>query len=63
MSASTTAAQARASALFTPGRIGRVEIRNRIVLPPMTTRTADEEGFITEDALAYTSPAPGAGSA
>jgi dimethylglycine catabolism A len=53
MSASTTAAQARASALFTPGRIGRVEIRNRIVLPPMTTRTADEEGFITEDALAY----------
>lgn len=53
MSASTTAAQARASALFTPGRIGGVEIRNRIVLPSMTTRTADEEGFVTEDALAY----------
>jgi len=42
-----------ACALFTPGRIGKVEIRNRIVLPSMTTRTADEEGFVTEDALAY----------
>jgi 2,4-dienoyl-CoA reductase-like NADH-dependent reductase (Old Yellow Enzyme family) len=53
MSASAAAAQARASALFTPRRIGRVEIRNRIVLPSMTTRTADAEGFVTEDALAY----------
>jgi 2,4-dienoyl-CoA reductase-like NADH-dependent reductase (Old Yellow Enzyme family) len=39
--------------LFTPARIGPVEIKNRIVMPPMTTRTADEEGFITGDSIAY----------
>ncbi len=41
------------SILLTPARIGEVEIPNRIVLPPMTTRTADAEGFVTEDTLAY----------
>ena len=39
--------------LLTPARIGPVEIKNRIVLPSMTTRCADEEGFITEDSIAY----------
>jgi 2,4-dienoyl-CoA reductase-like NADH-dependent reductase (Old Yellow Enzyme family) len=39
--------------LLTPARIGAVEIRNRIVMPPMTTRTADEEGYVTDDTLAY----------
>jgi 2,4-dienoyl-CoA reductase-like NADH-dependent reductase (Old Yellow Enzyme family) len=39
--------------LFTPARIGAVEIKNRIVMPPMTTRTADDEGFITDDSIAY----------
>jgi 2,4-dienoyl-CoA reductase-like NADH-dependent reductase (Old Yellow Enzyme family) len=39
--------------LLTPARIGAVEIKNRIVMPPMTTRTADAEGFITEDSIAY----------
>jgi dimethylglycine catabolism A len=39
--------------LFTPARVGPVEIKNRIVMPPMTTRTADAEGFITEDSVAY----------
>jgi dimethylglycine catabolism A len=39
--------------LLTPARIGTVEIRNRIVMPPMTTRTADEEGYVTDDTLAY----------
>ena len=39
--------------LFTPGRIGRLEIRNRIVMPPMTTRGADAEGHVTEDSIAY----------
>jgi dimethylglycine catabolism A len=39
--------------LLTPARIGPVEIKNRIVMPPMTTRTADDEGFITEEAIAY----------
>jgi len=39
--------------LLTPARIGSVEIKNRIVMPPMTTRTADEEGFVTDDSVAY----------
>src|SRR5919201_4215145 len=39
--------------LLTPGRIGSVEIRNRIVMPPMTTRTADDDGHVTDDTIAY----------
>jgi dimethylglycine catabolism A len=39
--------------LLTPAHIGSVQIRNRIVMPPMTTRTADEEGYVTEDTMAY----------
>jgi 2,4-dienoyl-CoA reductase-like NADH-dependent reductase (Old Yellow Enzyme family) len=39
--------------LLTPARIGPVEIKNRIVMPPMTTRTADEQGYITDDSIAY----------
>ena len=39
--------------LLTPARIGSVEIPNRIVMPPMTTRTADEEGFVTDDTVDY----------
>jgi 2,4-dienoyl-CoA reductase-like NADH-dependent reductase (Old Yellow Enzyme family) len=39
--------------LFTPARIGPVEIKNRIVMPPMTTRMADEEGFVTDETIAY----------
>ena len=39
--------------LFTPARIGPVEIKNRVVMPPMTTRTSDAEGYITDDSVAY----------
>jgi 2,4-dienoyl-CoA reductase-like NADH-dependent reductase (Old Yellow Enzyme family) len=39
--------------LLTPGRIGAVEIRNRIVMPPMTTRLSDAEGHVTDDTVAY----------
>jgi 2,4-dienoyl-CoA reductase-like NADH-dependent reductase (Old Yellow Enzyme family) len=39
--------------LLTPARIGPVEIKNRIVMPPMTTRTADAGGFVTDDTVAY----------
>ncbi len=35
--------------LLTPARIGPVEIPNRIVMPPMTTRTSDAEGFVTDE--------------
>src|SRR6185436_1766204 len=39
--------------LLTPARIGPVEIKNRIVMPPMTTRLADEEGCVTHGTVAY----------
>jgi 2,4-dienoyl-CoA reductase-like NADH-dependent reductase (Old Yellow Enzyme family) len=39
--------------LFTPGRIGEVEIRNRIVMPAMTTRLADADGFVTDATIAW----------
>ena len=39
--------------LLTPARIGSVEIKNRIVMPPMTTRLADEHGFVTEHTVNY----------
>ena len=39
--------------LFSPGRIGKIEIRNRIVMPAMTTRLADREGHVTDETIAY----------
>src|ERR1051326_6902279 len=39
--------------LLTPARIGPVTIPNRIVMPPMTTRTSDEEGHVTDASIAY----------
>ncbi len=39
--------------LLTPACIGPVEIPNRVVMPPMTTRTADAEGYVTDDTVAY----------
>jgi 2,4-dienoyl-CoA reductase-like NADH-dependent reductase (Old Yellow Enzyme family) len=39
--------------LLTPARIGGVEMRNRIVMPPMTTRLADPEGYVTDETMAY----------
>src|SRR6202163_428848 len=41
------------SILLTPARIGGVEIKNRIVMPPMTTRLADAEGHVTDATIAY----------
>ena len=39
--------------LFSLGQIGGVEIRNRVVMPPMTTRFADDEGQVTDTTIAY----------
>jgi dimethylglycine catabolism A len=39
--------------LLTPARIGNVEIKNRIVMPPMTTRLSDDEGYVTEHTINY----------
>ncbi len=41
------------NALLTPGRIGGVTIRNRIVMAPMTTRLADDDGFVTDGTVDY----------
>src|ERR1700694_96067 len=41
------------SILLTPARVGQGETRNRIVLPSMTTRTADAAGFVTDATIAY----------
>ncbi|HZO46739.1 MAG TPA: NAD(P)-binding protein [Xanthobacteraceae bacterium] len=41
------------SILLTPARIGGVEIKNRIIMPPMTTRLSDDEGRATDDTIAY----------
>ena len=38
--------------LLSPGRIGGVAIKNRIVMPPMTTRLADAEGRVTDETIA-----------
>ena len=43
----------RLNVLLTPACIGGVEIKNRIVMPPMTTRTADDDGCVTDDTIAY----------
>ena len=42
-----------ANPLLTPARIGAVEMKNRIVMPPMTTRLADAEGYVTDDTVNY----------
>ncbi|MFC1986906.1 NADH:flavin oxidoreductase, partial [Chloroflexota bacterium] len=39
--------------LFQPGRIGTMEVRNRIVMPAMGTFTADSEGYITDRTIDY----------
>jgi 2,4-dienoyl-CoA reductase-like NADH-dependent reductase (Old Yellow Enzyme family) len=39
--------------IFTPERIGPVELKTRVIIAPMTTRCADREGFVTDDAIAY----------
>lgn len=40
-------------ALFHPGVIGTMPVRNRIVMPPMGTNYGDAEGFVTERTKAY----------
>jgi 2,4-dienoyl-CoA reductase-like NADH-dependent reductase (Old Yellow Enzyme family) len=39
--------------LLTPARIGGLQLKNRIVMPPMTTRTADAQGHVTDATIAY----------
>lgn len=39
--------------LFEPGKIGTLELRNRIVMPPMQSRTADEDYHVSDRMVAY----------
>lgn len=39
--------------LLTSGTIGPVTLKNRVIMAPMTTRTGDRDGFVTDDAIAY----------
>jgi 2,4-dienoyl-CoA reductase-like NADH-dependent reductase (Old Yellow Enzyme family)/thioredoxin reductase len=39
--------------LFQPGKIGKMELKNRIVMPAMGTPYADEEGHITKRIIDY----------
>jgi len=40
-----------ANVLLSPACIGAVEIKNRIVMAPMTTRLADRDGFVTDNTI------------
>ena len=39
--------------LFAPGQIGKLEVKNRIVMPPMATNFADAEGTVNDRHIAY----------
>ena len=39
--------------LWEPFRIGQMELRNRIVMPPMVTQYGSEEGYVTERIKSY----------
>ncbi len=39
--------------LFEPLRIGKMEIKNRIVFPPLVTNMVTEDGFLTERQIEY----------
>ena len=44
---------ARFGHLLSPGRIGTMELRNRIVMCPMGDNQATAEGHVTEQQMAY----------
>ena len=39
--------------LFSPGHIGKLKIKNRVVMPPMATNFADSEGSVNDRHIAY----------
>jgi 2,4-dienoyl-CoA reductase-like NADH-dependent reductase (Old Yellow Enzyme family) len=39
--------------IFEPGKIGTLEIKNRLVVPPMLTEFAAEDGRLTERYIRY----------
>ena len=43
----------RYDSLFTPFKIGSMELKNRIVLSPMGTNSGNIDGTISEDEISY----------
>lgn len=39
--------------LFTPGRIGKLRLENRMIVTSISTLTATDEGYATEQLMAY----------
>ena len=39
--------------LFSPGKIGSMELRNRVVMAPMVVQLASESGAVTERTVDY----------
>ncbi|MGL4971740.1 MAG: NADH:flavin oxidoreductase, partial [Culicoidibacterales bacterium] len=39
--------------LFQPGKIGILEIKNRLIVPPMLSQFASDEGEMTERYIRY----------
>ena len=39
--------------LFEPGQIGQMQVRNRIVMPPMGTGYHDEGGYVSQRLIDY----------
>jgi 2,4-dienoyl-CoA reductase-like NADH-dependent reductase (Old Yellow Enzyme family) len=39
--------------LFSPGRMGRMELRNRVVMAPMVVQLGSESGAVTDRTVEY----------
>lgn len=39
--------------LFEPGRIGRMDLKNRVIFPPLATHMASDEGEVTDQLIDY----------
>jgi 2,4-dienoyl-CoA reductase-like NADH-dependent reductase (Old Yellow Enzyme family) len=44
---------AQFSSLFSPGKIGTLKTKNRVVMPPMVRNYADEKGLVTPEYVAH----------
>ena len=43
--------------LFSPIKVGTTEVKNRVFMPPVSTNLADH-GYVTDDLVDITVPAP-----
>jgi 2,4-dienoyl-CoA reductase-like NADH-dependent reductase (Old Yellow Enzyme family) len=40
-------------AMFQPGQIGNMTVKNRLIMPPMSSRLAGIHGQVTDNMIAY----------